>query len=540
MCKFSGFSTATSNVVTQETNPVAVTYTVKPRVIEMPRVRILGEFSDTPARQFPMATALQLTCEGQVGNDASKTIRWCARKSTDFIFTGLPQTPIHSEASLIGCQYTRSSTITYNLTSTDTFTQFLCESGDTGMCGTGSVIQYVNITVESSNVGNPTTNTRTADAFPQNIQIQVLPKPVIYQENDLVIQCSITNPSQLSSVFYIQLHHNSSTGFETTVSIFKDQNPQIQWPSGSTLQNRASALGSEINTPSTAKLKLTIDKNSVMCPTDFTAYRCKLSGFSSAESDAVTQESNPVTVTYTVKPKVIGSPSVKILGEPFDTQLRQFPVATALQLTCEGDVGNDESKTIRWCARKSTDFIFTGLPQTPIHSEASLLGCQYTRSSTITYNLTSTDIFTQFLCESGENGMCGTGSAIQYVNITVESSNEGNPTTNTRTADETSDAGIIAGGVIGGLAALILIILLVYFLVLRRKTDGETYRTKEEVPGYNGPANPEGPVYSVPVKDHPPERQELLEEEREEDNPHDNGTALQGEPRGNCIMLTLT
>ena len=38
----------------------------------MPRVRILGEFSDTPARQFPVSTALQLTCEGQVGNDASK------------------------------------------------------------------------------------------------------------------------------------------------------------------------------------------------------------------------------------------------------------------------------------------------------------------------------------------------------------------------------------------------------------------------------------------------------------------------------------
>ena len=45
---------------------------VKPRVIEMPRVRILGEFSDTPDRQFPVATVLQLTCEGQVGNDASK------------------------------------------------------------------------------------------------------------------------------------------------------------------------------------------------------------------------------------------------------------------------------------------------------------------------------------------------------------------------------------------------------------------------------------------------------------------------------------
>lgn len=39
---------------------------------------------------------------------------------------------------------------------------------------------------------------------------------------------------------------------------------------------------------------------------------------------------------------------------------------------------------------------------------------------------------------------------------------------------DTDDAGIIAGGVIGGLAVLILIILLVYFLVLRKKTDGET------------------------------------------------------------------
>ena len=76
-------------------------------------------------------------------------------------------------------------------------------------------------------------------------------------------------------------------------------------------------------------------------------------------------------------------------------------------------------KTIRWCARKDTDFTFTSLPQIPIHSEASLLGCQFTRSSIITYNLTSTDTFTQFLCEAGETGMCGTGSAIQYVNISI-------------------------------------------------------------------------------------------------------------------------
>ena len=85
---------------------------------------------------------------------------------------------------------------------------------------------------------------------------------MIYRENDLVIQCSITNPSQLSNVYYIQLLRNSSMGFETVVSIFKDQTPQIQWPSGSSLQNRASAEGAEINTPSRATLKLTIDKHS--------------------------------------------------------------------------------------------------------------------------------------------------------------------------------------------------------------------------------------------------------------------------------------
>ena len=130
------------------------------------------------------------------------------------------------------------------------------------------------------------------------IQIQVLPQPVIYQENDLVIQCSITNPSQLDSVFYIQLLRNSSTGFETVVSIFKDQTPQIQWPVSMSLQNRTSALGSEIITPSSATLKLTIDKHSVLCPTDFTAYNCKFSGLSTSTSDFVTQEANPVTITY--------------------------------------------------------------------------------------------------------------------------------------------------------------------------------------------------------------------------------------------------
>lgn len=45
---------------------------VKPTRIEMPRVRILGETDNTPNRQFPAGTAIQLTCQGQVGSDQSR------------------------------------------------------------------------------------------------------------------------------------------------------------------------------------------------------------------------------------------------------------------------------------------------------------------------------------------------------------------------------------------------------------------------------------------------------------------------------------
>ncbi|XP_052722436.1 cell surface A33 antigen-like isoform X5 [Crassostrea angulata] len=363
----------------------------------------------------------------------------------------------------------------------------------------------------------------TSLASAQNIQIQAQPQTINFRENDMVIVCSITNPSQLNAVYSIQLQRNSSTTFETLVSVANGLTPPLQWKD-SALRNRATATGS-VDSPSTAQLRLTIDKNSVQCPTDFKMYMCKISAFSNVASETVTQETSPVPISYIIKPAVIEMPRVRILNSFSDTPNRQFPVGTAIQLTCQGEVGSDASSTIRWCAQRANEMMFTGLPQTPIHSEASQSGCMFTRSSTITYNLTNDDTFTRFLCESGDTGMCGTGTAIQHVNITIEGSGNTNP----RTADDTSDAGIIAGGVIGGLAALILIILLVYFLVLRRKSDGESYRTKEDVPGYNGPANPEGPVYSVPVKDNPPhERQELLEE-REEDDHRVNGTTQ--EPR---------
>lgn len=132
-------------------------------------------------------------------------------------------------------------------------------------------------------------------ASPQNIQIQAIPSTVTLRENDLNIVCSITNPTQLRSVYFIQLLKNSSTTFENIVSVVTGQTPPIQW-NDIQLQGRASATGN-IDSPTTAQLRFTIDKNSsVMCLTDFKTYMCKMSGLSSAFMPFI-QETRPITIS---------------------------------------------------------------------------------------------------------------------------------------------------------------------------------------------------------------------------------------------------
>lgn len=44
---------------------------VKPTVMEMPRVKIPSDPYNTPSRQFSKGTVIQITCEGQIGSDPS-------------------------------------------------------------------------------------------------------------------------------------------------------------------------------------------------------------------------------------------------------------------------------------------------------------------------------------------------------------------------------------------------------------------------------------------------------------------------------------
>lgn len=131
-------------------------------------------------------------------------------------------------------------------------------------------------------------------ASSQNIQIQAIPPTVTLRENDLVVLCSITNPSQLASLFFIQLSRNASVNFTTVVSVASED--KLLWVD-STLYNRGATASGSISTKSTPQLRFTIKKDIVRCPDDFNLYKCKMSGFD-LQSNAFESETMPITITY--------------------------------------------------------------------------------------------------------------------------------------------------------------------------------------------------------------------------------------------------
>ncbi|XP_062603185.1 uncharacterized protein LOC134264962 isoform X2 [Saccostrea cucullata] len=403
----------------------------------------------------------------------------------------------------------------------DNFAEFRCDiSYDVGLGTELSSAQSDSVTIN-------VTSTRS-------LQIQAQPTIVELGKDGVNIICSVTS-SLLTQVFVIQLQRNTSTGFENTASV-TGQGTSYQ---DTSLRDRTTLTGA-VSPVSSAFLQLFFPSSNLTCPGDFTEYKCTLSAF---DTGLVNQETGPLQKTFRVQPAQIAAPSVRIQGESY-TSRRQFQVGTTIQLTCTGQIGSDPSATIRWCAKTADASSFTGLPEAPVHSQASKAGCQYTRSSTITYNLTSSDTGTQFLCESGYSSLCGSGTAMQYVNISIGEETETTPETtemnrpttpqgdsSTSTEDSSSQTGkddiaIIIGSVVGGVVVLVVIILLVYFLVLRRKSgsgfgssaESSNDKATGNVPGYNGPSNSEGSVYSMPVKNNnAPEKQNENADDKKDD-----------------------
>lgn len=104
----------------------------------------------------------------------------------------------------------------------------------------------------------------------------------------------LPNPSQLASLFFIQLSKNASGNFTTVVSVASGN--KLLW-ADSTLYNRGAIASGSISTKSTPQLRFTIQKDIVRCPDDFKLYKCKMSGFD-LQSNAFESETMPITVTY--------------------------------------------------------------------------------------------------------------------------------------------------------------------------------------------------------------------------------------------------
>lgn len=149
-------------------------------------------------------------------------------------------------------------------------------------------------------------------ALSQNVQIQAVPPTVKYLEDDLVIICSITNSSNFSAVLSLELQRNESGSFQTIVSIGQDQAPQ--W--ANTLLKRRANVSISVSDTYSAEMKFSVDKENVLCPEDFTMYKCK--------NDWLHDE-DQITITYTnysmVYPKSL---SVLFCGTAFRCQTHRF------------------------------------------------------------------------------------------------------------------------------------------------------------------------------------------------------------------------
>lgn len=127
------------------------------------------------------------------------------------------------------------------------------------------------------------------------------------RENDLVVLCSITNSSQLQSLFFIELSRNATVNFTTVVSV--SNNDKIKW-ADSALQSRGAAAMGSLDLKNTPYLRFTMNKDIVQCPDDFKIYKCKMSGVDS-RNNIDTKESAPIDIAH--NGMLISQPFIELL-----------------------------------------------------------------------------------------------------------------------------------------------------------------------------------------------------------------------------------
>ncbi|VDI33066.1 Hypothetical predicted protein [Mytilus galloprovincialis] len=213
------------------------------------------------------------------------------------------------------------------------------------------------------------------------------------------------NASVDDSVYYIKLLKNISGIYKDVVTIAYSSDAGINnsfllvtW-SDNNFKSRASVNESVIYPASEAKLKLIIPADNMICG-DGGSYQCLISYYTSNSFS----ETSYGTVNLSVE-----STTVKISTKyPFENDFL-FSPGTVVDLFCNGTVGSPPAD-FHWCYQRiGVDTSLIPYPGNIIQQPATKMDCQYSRQSSLSYNITDDYSAVVFQCIAEWNNTCSPG-----------------------------------------------------------------------------------------------------------------------------------
>ncbi|CAC5391738.1 unnamed protein product [Mytilus coruscus] len=233
-----------------------------------------------------------------------------------------------------------------------------------------------------------------------------VPSIIVYQKENLELNCQLAfNASVDDSVYYIKLSKNISGTYKDVVTVAYSSPAGINnsfllvtW-SDDNFKYRARVNESVIYPASEAKLKFIIPADNMTCG-DGGSYQCLISYY----TDNSFSETSYGTVDLSVE-----STTVKIATKNPLENYFLFSPGTVVDLYCNGTVGSPPAY-FHWCYQRiGVDTRLIHYPGNIIQEPATKMECQYSRQSTLSYNITNESSAVVFQCKAELNNTCSPG-----------------------------------------------------------------------------------------------------------------------------------
>ncbi|KAK3601279.1 hypothetical protein CHS0354_040459 [Potamilus streckersoni] len=256
--------------------------------------------------------------------------------------------------------------------------------------------------------------------------------------------------------------------------------------------------------PTSGTLTVTMDGEGLTC-NDQAEFRCTMTykKMGTPTAAPVSQSNNFTVITAPNDVRIIDAMYEENGVMKRLENDKSFKVGTRIMYRCSANTGSDSSVSISWerspVMGASTNFVpyipADDIVQDPVIST----GCSNTQTSSMYYNLTSSDfdgIIFRCKVRSFLNGEWYQSTSIERRTLADHTSGNaggkaGGP------LGSPLEAGIIAGAVVGSVVVIVVIIILMYLWIRKRRTK-EPPRTTEEVESLDPP--PTGNIYSRPEK----------------------------------------